>query len=287
LNKRVYLDPDFKILWDKIKHKTRYAVNYATDDLVARSAQELRGMPAVKSPFIRREKHEVHMSRTEGILGEERIAQTIRPPDYRAPIPDVLGHLQRETELTRTTLAEILERSGRLPDVTRNPQQFLEYALAAIQKNLHEITVNGIEYERIAEAEWEMHRLVSEELNSYLTRLLQVNKSLHDVVECESKVEREFAAALNERTDIKLFFKLPDWFKIETPLGTYNPDWAIVRDDGAGQNKVYLVRETKGTNAWLKIPELQRNKIKCGKAHFKAVGLKEGEYEWVESAGEV
>jgi type III restriction enzyme len=100
-------------------------------------------------------------------------------------------------------------------------------------------------------------------------------------------VEYDFAKALDARKDIKLFFKLPDWFKVETPLGTYNPDWAIVREEPDGQNKVYLVRETKGTTNWLKIPEIQRKKIQCGKAHFKAVGLKDGGYDWVASASEV
>ena len=100
-------------------------------------------------------------------------------------------------------------------------------------------------------------------------------------------MEEDFARALNKRPDIKLFFKLPDWFKVETPLGTYNPDWAIVREEQDGQNKVYLVRETKGTTEFLKIPEIQRKKIQCGKAHFKAVGFKAGEYDWVKSADEV
>lgn len=210
---------------------------------------------------------------------EERAAQRVRAPEYRAAIPDLLGHLQRETELTRPTIAEVLHRSERLGDVTRNPQQFLEFALAAIQKSLHDLMIQGIEYERIADAEWEMHRLESEELESYISRLLEVKKSIYDVVEWESKVEREFAEKLDGRGDIKLFFKLPDWFKIETPIGTYNPDWAIVKEDERGQNKVYLVRKTKGTTVLLKIPEIQRNKIKCGKAHFKAIGFKEGEYD--------
>ena len=227
------------------------------------------------------------MSTTEGIFGEERAAQTIRAPEYSAPIPDLLGYLQRETELTRSTLAEILDRSGKLAEVTRNPQQFLEYALAAIQESLNHLKVDGIEYERIADAEWEMHSLVSKELESYVSRLLEVQNSLYDVIEYESKVEYEFAKALNNRDEIKLFFKLPDWFKIETPLGTYNPDWSIVKADEAGQNKVYLVRETKGTNVWLRVPEIQRKKIQCGKAHFKAVGLKNGEYDWVQSANDV
>ena len=171
--------------------------------------------------------------------------------------------------------------------MTRNPQQFLEHAVGAIQKSLHDLMVQGIEYERIADAEWEMHRLESEELESYVSRLLEVQNSLYDVVEYESKVEYEFAKTLDARKDIKLFFKLPDWFKVETPLGTYNPDWAIVREEPDGQNKVYLVRETKGTKEWLKIPEIQRKKIQCGMAHFKAVGLKDGGYDWVASAGDV
>jgi len=287
LKKQRLLDPDFQNLWDKIKRKTRFAVKFSTADLISRCAGELREMPEIKSPFIRREKHELFMTLKEGVFGQERSAQTIRAPEYRAPIPDLLGHLQRETELTRPTLAEILHKSDRLGEVTHNPQQFLEHAVAAIQKSLHDLMVQGIEYERIADAEWEMHRLEVEELESYVSRLLEVQHSIYDVVEFESKVEYEFAKTLDGRDEIKLFFKLPDWFKIETPLGTYNPDWAIVREEPDGQNKVYLVRETKGTTDYWKIPEIQRKKIQCGKAHFKAVGLKDGGYDWVASASEV
>ncbi|MGI8481112.1 MAG: DEAD/DEAH box helicase family protein [Chthoniobacterales bacterium] len=286
LKKQRLLEPDFQILWDKIKHKTRYAVNYSTEELVTRSAGELRGMPNVTAPFIRVEKGEVQMARS-GVKIEERAAQRVRSSEYRSTIPDLLGYLQRETELTRSTLAEILNESGKLAEVTRNPQQFLEHALAAIQKTVRDLMVQGIEYERIGDAEWEMHRLESEELESYVSRLLEVEHSLYDVVDFESKVEETFARQLDKRTDIKLFFKLPDWFKVETPLGTYNPDWAIVKEDAARQNKVYLVRETKGTTQWLKIPEIQRKKIQCGKAHFKAIGLPEDGYAWVASASEV
>ncbi len=280
------LPPDFQIIWDKIKQKTRFAVNYSTEELVVRAAGELRGMPEIKSPFIRIEKGEVQMEK-EGVTIQERAAKTIRASEYSAPIPDLLGYLQRETELTRPTIAEVLRRSERLGDVTRNPQQFLELSLAAIQKSLNDLMVQGIEYERIANAEWEMRRLENEEFESYISRLIEVKNSIYDVIEFESKVEEEFASALNTRPEIKLFFKMPDWFRIETPLGGYNPDWAIVKEDEAGQNKVYLVRETKGTTVWLKIPEIQRKKIHCGKAHFKAIGFDGNEYDWVASAKDV
>ena len=144
--------------------------------------------------------------------------------------------------------------------------------------------MDGIEYERIADAEWEMKRLESEELDSYISRLLEVKNSLYDVVECESKVERDFADALNSRTDIKIFFKLPDWFKIETPLGKYNPDWAIVKEDEAGQNKVYLVRETKGTKDFEKLRNIETEKIRCGRKHFASLNV---DFAVVTSAREV
>lgn len=91
LNKQRLLDPDFQILWDKIKHKTRYAVKYSTDDLISRAAGELRGMPEIKPPFIRIEKGEVQIEK-KGVTIEERAAQRVRAPEYRAAIPDLLGH---------------------------------------------------------------------------------------------------------------------------------------------------------------------------------------------------
>jgi type III restriction enzyme len=90
LNKQRLLSPDFQILWEKIKHKTRYAVKYSTDDLVSRAVGELRGMPDIKAPHIRAEIGEVQISKT-GVGIKERAAQTIRPSSYNAPIPDLLG----------------------------------------------------------------------------------------------------------------------------------------------------------------------------------------------------
>src|SRR5207247_9301411 len=101
-----------------------FGVKGAPEDRVARAASEWRGMPEIKPPFIRVEKGEVQMEK-KGVTIEERAAQRVRAPEYRAPIPDLLGHLQRETELTRPTIAEVLQRSERLGHVTRHPQQFL------------------------------------------------------------------------------------------------------------------------------------------------------------------
>ncbi|MEA2173153.1 MAG: type restriction enzyme [Blastocatellia bacterium] len=281
LKKNWRLDQDFIELWNRIKHKTSYSVNFSTADLITRAAADLRSLPRIEAPKFRIEKGEVKASK-DGLTTELRAARTEAIKEYETSIPDLLSYLQRETELTRSTIAEILIRSGRLGEVAANPQQFLDQALAAIKKALHELMVAGIKYERIAGAEYELILFKEKELESYLSRLVKVEKSIYDVVEFDSKVERQFAETLNSRSDIKLFIKLPAWFKIDTPLGSYNPDWAIVKE---ADEKIYLVRETKGTTDLFDLPESQRQKILCGKAHFDA--LDDVDYHWVASANEV
>jgi type III restriction enzyme len=178
--------------------------------------------------------------------------------------------LQDKTELTRATLAEILIRSGRLGEVLQNPQQFLDQALAAIQVELNELMIAGITYERIADRQYEMLLFEQKEVIGSLTSMIEVDNSIYDVIPWESEVERKFAETLGSREDIKLFIKLPEWFKVETPVGTYNPDWAIVKED---DEKVYLVRETKGTTDEMKLRSSEWAKIRCGKAHFNELGV--------------
>jgi type III restriction enzyme len=109
----------------------------------------------------------------------------------------------------------------------------------------------------------------NEEVINYLTAI-QVNQSVYEYVVYESEVEREFARKLDQREDIKLFVKLPDWFKVETPVGTYNPDWAIVKCE---DQTIYLVKETKGTKDFLKLRTLEADKVRCGKKHFETLGV--------------
>ena len=121
----------------------------------------------------------------------------------------------------------------------------MDAIVTILKYELHRMLVDGIKYERIhgplSESEWEMMLFKNEEVINYLTAL-KVSHSVYDYVVYESEVEREFAKSLDEREDIKLFVKLPDWFKLETPVGTYNPDWAIVKHE---DQVIYLVKETR------------------------------------------
>lgn len=265
LKKGRLLSEDFRQLWERIGHKTRYRVEFPTDELIARASRVLKDEPEVSTPQISVSKSKVVFSE-QGVEEAPRASRPVALADYRPPVPDIIGYLQRETELTRATLVNILLDSGRVGQALRNPQEFMEQASSAIRHAKRELMVDGVSYERIDGQSYEMQLFENEEIESYLSRLLAVEKSIHDAVEYDSEVERKFAEALDANEDIRLFVKLPRWFKVETPLGAYRPDWAIVRErDG----KVYLVVETKGTTDRKTLPDAERLRIKCGERHFE------------------
>jgi type III restriction enzyme len=211
---------------------------------------------------------------TKGGVTTEAASVAEERPAYRVrALPDILAYLQNETELTRSTLVRILKESGRLADVFENPQRFLDQVAAILKHELHRLLVDGIKYERLpgagADADWEMLLFKNEELVNYLNAL-QVEKSVYEYVVYDSEVEREFAKKLDEREDIKLFVKLPGWFQIDTPVGKYNPDWAIIKHD---RQALYLVRETKGTRDFLKLRTSEADKVRCGQRHFEVIGV--------------
>ena len=264
------LNDDFKELWARIKHKTRYAVDYQTDVLIERAAKNLAARDKIAHSRLSVQKSGIVMT-GEGVSTKLLGVREAEAKDYSAiNVPDMLGYLQAKTELTRKTIAEILMRSGRLSEVHKNPQQFLEQAQQAIEAELNNLMIDGIKYERIDGQEYEMMLFETEEIIGALTSMIEVDNSIYDAVLFESEVERAFADAMSKREDIKLFIKLPWWFKIDTPIGTYNPDWAIVKENDA---KVYLVRETKSTKEQLKMRGSEWAKIQCGKAHFGVLGV--------------
>jgi type III restriction enzyme len=271
LKKEVTISPKFISLWDKIKPKTTYRVEFETDKLVANAVDALKRMEKIEIPVVSVTTGQIGVVKggvTTAAVGaaQERIVLAHRP------VPDVLAYLQNETELTRSTLVRILKSSGRLAELFNNPQKFMDNVAGLLKHELHRMLVDGIKYERVTAdvgADWEMVLFKNEELVNYLTSL-QVNKSLYEYVEYDSEVEREFAKRLDQREDVKLFVKLPRWFEIDTPVGKYNPDWAIVKHDG---QTLYLVRETKGTRDFLKLRTSEADKVRCGQKHFEAIGV--------------
>lgn len=265
LRKERFLSPEFRELWERISQKTRYRVEFPTDELIDRAVRIWRDEPEVAVPVIEVTKKAVAVT-VHGV--EEAVTMVARSSgitEFSPPLPDIIGHLQRATELTRLTLAEVLRRAGRVSQAFKNPQEFVEQAGAAIKRAKQELMVDGISYERIAGQRYEMQLFENDEIDSYLSRMLEVEHSIQTAIEYDSEVERAFAKAMDADDDVRLFVKLPRWFMVKTPLGDYRPDWAIVREcDG----KVYLVVETKGTTDRQALPTEQRLRIKCGEKHF-------------------
>jgi type III restriction enzyme len=272
LKQEVTLSPEFQALWERIKPKTTYRVEFDTDVLVQRAVNELKRMERIETPRIRVRAGQVSVGKG-GVIPTAVSAAEEHVEYGSLPIPDLLAYLQNETELTRSTLVRILKASGRLGELFNNPQRFMDATASILKHELHRLLVDGIKYERIdgsgSEAAWEMRFFKHEELINYLNAL-RVNRSVYEYVVYESEVEREFARKLDEREDIKLFVKLPGWFKIDTPVDKYNPDWAILKHDGQA---LYLVRETKGTRDFLKLRTSEADKVRCGQKHFEALGV--------------
>ncbi len=266
-------DPKFLEIWEKIKKKTTYRVDYLTNDLIDSASKAILEIPEIKSPSIRSTKVSLNMSE-EGV-GTSYLGDKIESYDtYSWKIPDVLGYIQSKTELTRSTIQAILSRSGRINDILINPQLFLDLASQTIKRTLFELMIDGIKYQKIGTSEYEMALFEAQELEVYLNdfsfKVSDPAKTIYEeFMPLDSGVESQFAKDCESSDQVKFYFKLPNWFKIPTPIGNYNPDWAIVFED---DKKIYFVAETKDTGTprvdLSKLSGDEQLKIKCGKAHF-------------------
>jgi type III restriction enzyme len=283
-------DPRFLEIWERIKAKTTYRVNYDTSELITLAAKAVRDLPEIKAPSIRSTKIGITMT-DEGVdtlyVGEKVESYG----GYSWKIPDVLGYIQSKTELTRSTLLDILEKSGRMGDVLVNPQLFLDLATQAVQRTLYDLMIEGIKYQNIGDAEYEMTLFEAQELEVYLNDFsFKVNDPIKTIYEefipLDSGVESQFARDCESSEQVRFYFKLPNWFKIPTPIGNYNPDWALVFE---GDAKIYFVTETKDTGTpmvdFAKLSKDEQLKIKCGKAHFNEFA--EITYKVVNKVGQI
>lgn len=282
LNKRVFLDPEFAELWSRINQQTAYSVEYSTADLIQKASKAVADMPKIEAVKIVSGKGELSVAEG-GVDSKVLTTDKTTYVAHKGRLPDLLAYLQKETELTRKTLFEILAESGRLAEFPVNPQRFMMEVARLINITLNHLVLDGIKYEKIGGEIFEMRLFEEKEIVRFLENLIESEKSVYDCVEFDSEVERKFAEDLNGMEEIKLFVKLPAIFQIKTPIGPYNPDWAIVKH---GDETVYMVRETKGTKDMLKLRPEEAYKIKCGKQHFEAIGDKIT-YEVVTSAREI
>ncbi len=272
VRKSVLLSPEFKALWDSIKHKTTYRVQFDNEKLIERCIEVLDNAPPVSKTRLQWKKAGMAIGKAGVDASLLSVSEPIALYEADIELPDLLTELQDRTQLTRKTIARILTESTRLNDFKRNPQQFIELASDAINRCKRLALVDGIKYQRLGDEHYYAQEMFeSEELSGYLQNLvLNTEKSIYEHVVYDSAVERDFAESLEKNEAVKVYAKLPGWFKVSTPLGTYNPDWAVlVTLDG--QERLYFVVETKGGLFEDELRDRESGKIKCGAAHFTAL----------------
>ena len=261
--------PLFFEIWEKIKQRTRYRVQFSTAELIRRTVVELRDfnkIPPTTRPLLEARTARLHYTE-EGIGGNLTDLSVAQAPAARYLIPDVYAYIQSRVDVTRSTIFEMLEQSARCGELEINPQLFLDRVVAAIKRTLSSLLVEGVKYEQINGQCYEMSLFAydGEECLANLFKVTNADKTLADYVAVESGVERDFARDCEADAQIKFFFKLPRGFKIPTPLGHYTPDWAVIFEH---DRRVYFVAETKGTLDRQLLREVERLKIECGERHF-------------------
>ncbi|MCU1202470.1 DEAD/DEAH box helicase family protein [Stenotrophomonas maltophilia] len=280
--KAVYLSDEFKALWDRIKHQTTYRVQFDNAKLVADCIAALQKAPVIAKARLQWRKADISIGQSGVAATERGGAATVVLDEADIELPDLLTDLQDRTQLTRRSLVSILTGSGRLDDFKRNPQQFIELTAETINRCKRLALVDGIKYQKLGDQHVYAQELFEKEvLTGYLKNmLLDTQKSVYEHVVYDSTTERDFADGLEKNDAIKLYAKLPGWFKVPTPLGTYNPDWAVLVEEDGTQH-LYFVVETKSSLFTDDLRDKESAKIECGKAHFTALGVGENPARYV------
>lgn len=272
VNREVLDSPEFKELWNKIKYKTTFNVNFDSESLIKECIRGLNDRLKVSRGKLIYSKASVQMN-IGGIAHEEKENYVSTIDEEVDSLPDIVGYLQNETNLTRKSIVRILIGTNRLPLFKINPQKFIEGCIDIINEQMKLHIIDGIKYDKISDTEFYSQELFdNEELFGYLkSNLKESGKSPYEYVVYDSDIESKLVHEFEKSNNISVYAKLPDWFKIDTPLGTYNPDWAILWKDG-GDEKLYFVVESKGSTGLFDLRPKESGKIACGKKHFEALG---------------
>ena len=275
-NKELYVTPGFEEFWNAISQRTRYRVQVERERIVGNAIYAFKREARINPLRIEVTRAGVRVLR--GGTQSQVLGESVASLDSRYDLPDIIGELQQATSLTRRTLVDIVKGSNRLAEFIGNPNDFIAMVARCIKGELAKLLIDGIQYERLDGSIYELRELQTdglEERERFFDRMVEIRntqKTDFDHVVYDSDVERRFAAELDSREDIKLFMKLPAKFKVPTPVGDYNPDWAIIKQVD-GENRIYMIRETKSTHDRDKRRPSENAKIDAAIKHFEAIGI--------------
>ncbi len=269
--KKEALAGPFLELWEKIKYKTNYVIQFDTEAFISQASEKLRDELRVKRAKLEYQKANIVTDQAGVKTIQETSTGFEASEEEYTEAPDIISYLQNETKLTRRTIIQILKQSDTIRDFRRNPQMYMMETARIINAAKRMAMIDGVKYEKNNE-EYDQTLFVTEELTSYEENTVAIkdDRSPYSHVIVDSNVEKEFALECERDENVKYYIKLPNWFKVKTPLGPYNPDWAILLNK-FGEEKLYFVVETKGSIASEDLRPTELSKIKCGKKHFDAI----------------
>ena len=271
--------PEFKALWSKINARSVYVVDFDTEELVRKAITALDRKLHVSKIFFR-----VESGAMENIGSKEELAsgESFKKQEsdtYGVDIAananvkyDLIGKLVDETGITRKAIIAILQ--GIQPVVFNqfrdNPEEFIVKAAALINEEKATAIIEHITYD-VLDDHYGTDIFTDPTIKGRLgVNAMKANKHLYDHIVYDSTNERDFATELDTNSDVAVYVKLPDGFYISTPVGKYNPDWAIAFYEGTVKH-IYFVAETKGSMSSMQLRQIEQSKIHCAEEHFKAI----------------
>lgn len=274
LNKDVQLSPEFIALWDKIKQKTVYTINMDMDRLKKEAVEQIQNMPTIKAEKIDVQITNVDITRQGVKDAGHQVKELGGVYEFeQMTYPDFIRRLQDTTGLLRKTIIDIVGKSNRLKEFYINPEEWIKQVSKILLAVKKENLTDGIKYEKSNEYYEQDFIFNDEGLYGYKDRnVIEANsdRSLYDHTIYDSDIEKNFAIEADNDDDVVLYAKLPSRFKIDTPIGDYNPDWVLVLNTDDGE-KLYFVAETKGTENINDLKGTEKKKILCGRKHFEVI----------------
>lgn len=283
--------PEFKALWNRINAKSVYAVNFDTDELVRKAVDALDRKLRVSKIYFKVETGAMEQIKSKAELesGESFVKE--ETGSYGAAIHassnvkyDLVGKLVDETGLTRKAVIAILK--GIQPSVFNqfkdNPEEFIIKAAALINDEKATAVIEHITY-NVLDERYGMDIFTEPTIKGKLgVNAMKAKRHLYDHIVYDSTNERDFATDLDTNKDVAVYVKLPDGFYISTPVGKYNPDWAIAFYEDTVKH-IYFVAETKGSMSSMQLRLIEQSKIHCAREHFKAISGDNVVYDVVDS----
>ena len=272
INRKVLDSAEFRELWDRVKHQTTFSVDFNAEHLIQECINAIDSRLQINRGKITYTKTAIQIN-TGGVVNDAPATYVSNLDETVEQLPDIVTYLQNETQLTRRSIVKILTGTNKLAYFKINPQKFIEGCIDIINEQMRLHIIDGIKYQKIGDAEYYSQELFqNEELFGYINNNLKTStKSPYEYVVYDSIVESRLAQEFEQSENITVYAKLPGWFKIDTPLGTYNPDWAILWKDDK-EEKLYFVVESKGSTGLFDLRPKEQGKIDCGKKHFQALG---------------